>query len=148
MRGSILALALALLLAPPEARARPAWTSGTFVYADLCTQPRTGELAGHRITLRRSPNGNGIVYEAAPRGLGAAARTSDVSFDDTARTVVFSAQTENGRIAFQGVVTQDALTGTLRDPAGEHPVSLPRVLRSHARDACPTDAAGSLSASR
>lgn len=147
MRIGILLPALFALL-PGVAEARTAWTSGTYVYADLCTQRGTGEIAGRRITLRRSPNGDGIVYEVAPSGLSAPAEVVGVSFDDSARAVSFSARTEGGTVAFRGVATQDALTGTLSDPEGEHSVSLRRVLRSHAREACPSESTGSLRASR
>jgi hypothetical protein len=59
-RGARCALRLmtlaTLLAAAPSALAKPAWTSGTYVYADLCTES-DGARAGHRITLRRCPTG-------------------------------------------------------------------------------------------
>ncbi|KQP75277.1 hypothetical protein ASF41_15870 [Methylobacterium sp. Leaf111] len=124
------------------AQARTAWASGTFVYADLCTLPQTGTRSGQRITLRRSPNGNGLTYERAEqRGPRAAA---DVTLDDATKAIRFAVETEVGPLHFQGVAGADALTGTFEDEAGAHTVSLPRVLRSHAHEACHGDTTGSI----
>ena len=140
-------LALCLLMAEATpAQARTAWASGTFVYADLCTLPETGARSGQRITLRRSPNGDGLTYEGAEQVSPRAA--AEITFDDATRAVRFAVETEAGPLRFQGVAGADALTGTFEDESGAHPVFLPRVLRSHAHEACHGDTTGSISPRR
>lgn len=140
-------LAFCILMAEAApAQARTAWASGTFVYADLCTLPQTGTRSGQRITLRHSPNGDGLTYEGAEqRGPRAAA---DVTLDDATKAIRFAVETEVGPLHFQGVAGADALTGTFEDEAGAHAVSLPRVLRSHAHEACHGDTTGSITPRR
>lgn len=123
------------------ASAKPAWTSGTFVYADLCTRSDDGTRVGQRIVLRRSPNGDGLTYEGAE---GTAPLAATMSLDDATRALSFAVETEAGALRFAGSATPEALDGTLEDEAGAHPVHLPRVLRSHAHEACPEDVTGSL----
>jgi hypothetical protein len=135
--GAHLVPALALLGAAPAARAKPAWTSGTFVYADLCTLPESGTRAGQRVILRRSPNGDGLTYEGAENSHPVAA--ASMSLDDATKAISFAVETDSGSLQFRGVAGSDALTGTLTDEAGAHPVHLPRVLRSHAHEACPDE---------
>ncbi|KQP41123.1 hypothetical protein ASF49_18625 [Methylobacterium sp. Leaf104] len=139
----LLGLALGILMAEADpAQARTTWASGTFVYADLCTLPESGARTGQRITLRRSPNGDGLTYEGAEHpGPRAAA---EVTLDDATKAISFAVETEAGPLHFQGVAGADALTGTFEDEAGSHPVHLPRVLRSHAHEACPGEATGSI----
>lgn len=127
-------------------QARPAWASGTYVFADLCTMPENGERAGQRITLKRSPRGDGLVYEAA--SLLEPVRAGVVALDDTTKEIDFVAESESGTIHFHGTMTVDGLTGTFEDAAGTRPVRLPRVLRAHAHDVCRSEAAGSLDAGR
>jgi hypothetical protein len=135
-----------LMTEAAPAQARTAWASGTFVYADLCTLPETGARSGQRITLRRSPNGDGLTYEGAEqRGPRTAA---DITLDNATHTIHFAVETEAGLLHFEGVAGADALTGTFEDEAGAHPVSLPRVLRSHAHEACHGDTTGSLTPRR
>lgn len=123
-------------LLPAGSEARPGWVSGTYVYADLCTRSASGNLSGRRITLRRSPNGNGLVYEVG-EGAGLVAATGPaLVVDDAARTVAFTAETEAGPISFEGTLAPDLLSGTLSDASGVHPLRLPRVLRAGARRAC------------
>jgi hypothetical protein len=138
----------ALALVPGPLAARPTWNSGTYIYADLCTLTASGGLGGRRITLRRSPKGDGLVYES---GLGqeiAPAQGTDFALDDATKALAFTAETEAGPVSFRGTLSTEALTGILHDAAGEHPVRLPRVLRAHAPAACagagPTDTTGSL----
>lgn len=147
----LLALAVALWPALPTAAkpagtkpagTKPAWTSGTFVFADLCTDSESGTRAGHRVTLRRSPNGDWIVYEGAR--VPAPVRAGTLSVDDSTKTVAFGAETEAGRVAFHGMLSEGTLIGTLEDEAGSHPVRLPRVLRSHGHEACRGDTTGSV----
>ncbi|GEP05170.1 hypothetical protein [Methylobacterium oxalidis] len=124
-------------LLPAGSEAQPGWVSGTYVYADLCTLPASGDLSGHRITLRRSPNGNGLVYEVGRQGSGPVAATGPaLVVDDAARTVAFTAETEAGPISFEGTLAPDLLAGILSDASGAHPLRLPRVLRAGARRAC------------
>lgn len=130
-----------LLGAAPTASAKTAWTSGTYVYADLCTEP-DGARAGHRITLRRSPNGDGLVYEGARRP--EPVRAGTIAVDDATRTIAFDVETPSGPLAFRGTLNPDALTGILDDAAGSRPVRLPRVLRSHAHEACAAETTGSV----
>ena len=134
---------------PAEARPDPgrsAWTSGTFVYADLCTAAPSGTRIGRRITLRRSPNGDGLIYEAAETpGPVAAAR---MTLDDATKALAFAVETGAGPRHFEGIATPDALTGILEDEAGAHPIRLPRVLRSHAHEACPGETTGSIGGMR
>lgn len=143
-RASILLCgAVVPALLPTTAQARPQWMSGTFVYADLCTRPDSGEASGRRITVRRSPNGDGVLYEAAPRGLEAPARAAEIVLDDATGALAFTAETDDGRVEFQGTARGDVLVGTLRDAVGARPVVLPRVLRSHLREACRLEPAAS-----
>jgi len=135
MRGSIPMLALAVLL-PAAVQARPSWISGTYVYADLCTQPQTGGLAGRRITLRRSPNGDDLVFETASGTAATALRAGEVGIDDATKQVAFSVDTDSGPVRFRGTAAVDGLAGTLSDQTGEHPLNLRRVLRSRAHEAC------------
>ena len=135
-----------LMTEAASAQARTAWASGTFVYADLCTLPQTGTRSGQRITLRRSPNGDGLTYEGAEQGGPRAA--AEITLDDTTKAIRFAVETEAGPLHFQGVAGADALTGTFEDEAGAHPVSLPRVLRSHAHEACHGDTTGSIAPRR
>ena len=146
MRAAALYYALAVapaLLPPGTASARPVWNSGTYVYADLCTLPASGGLGGHRVTLRRSPKGDGLVYESGggrDRVLAPAPGT-DLALDDDTKALAFRAETEDGPVSFRGTLSTEALTGILHDEAGDHPVRLPRMLRSHARQACAEDGA-------
>jgi hypothetical protein len=128
------------MLAGPS-QARPGWVSGTWIYADLCTMPEDGSQAGRRITLKRSPNGDGLVYEGA--GLRAPVATS-VTIDDATKDVAFRIETETGLVSFQGTAGPDALIGTLDSAAGSQPVRLKRVLRSRAHEACPGETTGSI----
>lgn len=138
-----------LIGAAMPAQARPAWASGTFVYADLCTETGGGGRAGRRITLRRSPNGDALTYE------GASARAplpvATMRLDPETRALAFTVETEDRIIAFRGTLAVDALTGTVEDEAGPRPVRLPRVLRSHAHEACrgeAGDVTGSIAGAR
>jgi hypothetical protein len=136
-------LALCLLLVETApAQARTAWASGTFVYADLCTLKETGTRSGQRIILRRSPNGDGLTYEGAEQSGPRAA--ADMTLDDATKALSFAVETEAGPLHFQGVAGADALTGTFEDEAGAHPVHLPRILRSHAHEACQGETTGSI----
>lgn len=133
-------LAAGLTAAGP-ALARPGWVSGTWVYADLCTMPDDGSRAGRSITLRRSPNGDGLIYESA--GLRAPVATS-VTVDDATKDVSFRVETEAGLVSFHGTAGPEALVGTLDSAAGSQPVRLRRVLRSRAHEACPGETTGSI----
>ncbi|MGU3537775.1 hypothetical protein [Methylobacterium sp. A54F] len=139
--AAALSAALLVPLAAAPAAARPGWASGTFVYADLCAGPE-GVAGGYRVTLRRSPNGDGVVYEAGQGG--APVRAGAVRFDDAHRAVSFSAETKGGPVAFEGTATTETLTGTLREGGGARTVSLPRVLRAHDRQPCGVEATGTL----
>ncbi|WP_204313407.1 hypothetical protein, partial [Klebsiella michiganensis] len=75
----------------------------------------TRETRGHRITLRRSPNGNAVLYEGA-----APASVTLVRFDEAAGTLAFTAETGAGPVAFEGVAGSGALTGTVTDTSGAH----------------------------
>ncbi|GJD94803.1 hypothetical protein [Methylobacterium iners] len=136
----LLTLSAALGASAPAA-AKPTWTSGTFVYADLCTEA-DGRRAGHSITLRRSPNGDGITLERG--GLPGPVRVETIALDDASREVAFTVETADGPLAFRGVLEAQALTGTLEDGTGARSVRLPRVLRSHAHEACQGETTGSL----
>ena len=84
-------LALCFMAEATPAQARTAWASGTFVYADLCTLPETGARSGQRITLRRSPNGDGLTYEGAEQVSPRAA--AEITFDNATRAVRFAVET-------------------------------------------------------
>lgn len=127
------------LAAPVEART--GWVSGTWVYADLCTMPEDGAQAGRRITLKRSPNGDGLIYEGA--GLRSPVVTT-VTVDDATKDVAFRIETEAGLVSFHGTAGAEALVGTLDSAAGSQPVRLKRVLRSRAHEACPGETTGSI----
>ncbi|KQT50568.1 hypothetical protein ASG52_07090 [Methylobacterium sp. Leaf456] len=136
--GGLLAFGV-LAVAPAEAR--PGWVSGTWVYADLCTSPEDGAQAGRRITLKRSPNGDGLIYEGA--GLRVPVLTT-VTVDDATKDVAFRVETEAGLVSFHGTAGPEALVGTLDSAAGSQPVRLKRVLRSRAHEACPGETTGSI----
>ncbi|GEP01054.1 hypothetical protein [Methylobacterium haplocladii] len=137
MRAATLTLAglLAISAALP-AMARPVWTSGTFVYADLCTDQNAGRLEGRRVTVRRSPNGDGVLYEAAAGAAVTPVPAEVLSIDDGTRQIAFTVESEAGPMHFQGVAGADVLAGTLSDGSGDRPLRLRRVLRSHEREAC------------
>lgn len=139
-----LALGAALWDAAP-ALARSAWASGTFVYADLCTLSGTGtptdqrvmgqRVMGQRVVLRRSPNGDGLTYLGG--GAAEALPAGALNLDEATKAITFVVETGAGPLRFEGVASADALTGTVVDAGGVHPVHLPRTLRSHAHEPCP-----------
>lgn len=128
------------------ARARSDWPSGTYVFADLCTAAENGVRVGQRITLRRSPLGDALVYEAA--ALPAPVHAGDVALDAATKALDFRVATEGGEIRFHGTMAVDGLTGTVADEAGTRTIHLPRVLRPHAHDICPGETTGSLGPAR
>lgn len=139
MRAATVMLACLLVLPatlPVSAAARPVWTTGTFVYADLCTDPSAGRLEGRRVTVRRSPNGNGVLYEAASGAAVTPVSAEVLSIDDGTREIAFTVESEAGPVRFQGIAAADVLAGTLSDGSGDRPLRLRRVLRSHEREAC------------
>lgn len=113
------------------------WASGTFVYADLCMEG--GERVGRRITLRRSPNGNALIYET---GLADPLRIESIAFEDETRSVSFVLETDRGPVTFRGRIESQTLTGVFEDAEGAHDVRLPRVLRSQADQPCHGEASG------
>ncbi|GJE18691.1 hypothetical protein [Methylobacterium marchantiae] len=136
----LVALALA---APAWARpvtAKPVWATGTFVYADLCTEAGSGERAGRRITLKRSPSGDVLVYETASRS----SQAENLTLDDETKALSFLVGGEEGSFAFHGTLATDALIGTVEDETGAYPLRLRRILRSHAHEACPAEITGSI----
>lgn len=149
VRIETLAMAAALTIAglvgmPSAAMAwigKP-WASGTYVYADLCLAD--GERTGRRITLRRSPNGDVLTYEAATAG---SIRIETVSVDDN-RSVSFAFETSKGPVAFRGRMETEALTGLLEDASGTRELRLPRILRSRQDMPCPGETTGSIPVSR
>lgn len=139
MRAATVILATLLVLpASLPAVARPVWTTGTFVYADLCTNPDAGRLEGRRVTVKRSPNGDGVLYEAAAGSAVTPVPAEVVSIDDGSQQIAFTIESEAGPMRFQGTAAADALAGTLSDGSGDRPLRLRRVLRSHEREACRT----------
>ena len=124
--------------------AKPVWATGTFVFADLCTAPESGERAGRRITLRRSPTGDVLVYETASQS----AQAESLTVDDDTKTLSFLVGGERGNVAFRGTLATDALVGTVEDETGAYPLRLRRILRSHAHEACPADVTGSIGTRR
>ncbi|WP_027173365.1 hypothetical protein [Methylobacterium sp. 10] len=132
-----------VLAAPAVARsvpAKPVWATGTFVYADLCTDTESGERAGRRIVLKRSPTGDVLSYETPSRS----ARAEAVTVEDATRELSFRVGGEEGGFAFRGTLATDALVGTVEDEAGTRPLRLRRILRSHAHEACPGEVTGSI----
>lgn len=134
-------LLVAGALAAGAAEARPGWVSGTYVYADLCTLPDSGDQVGRRITLKRSPNGDGLIYESA--GLRAPVPAT-VTVDDATKDVTFAVETEAGLVRFHGTAGAEALVGTLDSAAGSQALRLRRELRSRAHLACPGETTGSI----
>ncbi len=149
IRGSTIGLALlGLAAAAPfaggPASAKPVWASGTFVYADLCTEASSGERAGRRITLKRSPTGDALVYETA----SGTSRADSLVLDDESKALSFLVGGENSRFAFRGTLATDVLVGMVEDGTGTYPLRLRRVLRSHAHEACTADVTGSIGTRR
>lgn len=134
--GSVSLAALSALL-PDPAGARTNWTSGTYVYASPCPAQET---TGRRVTLRRSPLGDTLVYEAAT--LPKPIRIETVTLDTATKAVAFAAEAHGHPIRFTGTLAVDALTGVLEDEAGPHPVHLARVLRLHGDPACRAEPSG------
>lgn len=128
--GSFSLAALSALV-PDPARARTNWASGTYVYASPCPAE---EATGRRVTLRRSPLGDTLVYEAAT--LPAPVRIETVTLDTATKTVAFATEADGHPIRFTGTLAVDSLTGVIEDEAGPHPVHLARVLRLHGDPAC------------
>lgn len=128
------------------AQARSDWPSGTYVFADLCTAAESGVRAGQRITLRRSPLGDALVYEAA--ALPAPVHAGEVALDAATKALDFRVATDGGEMHFHGTMAVDGFTGTVADEAGTRPVRLPRILRPHAHDICPGEITGSLAPAR
>ncbi|MGX5774203.1 hypothetical protein [Methylorubrum zatmanii] len=123
------------------AAAQPRWVSGTYVYADLCTMPEDGSQAGRRITLKRWPKGDNLVYEGA--GLAGPVETA-VTVDDTTKAVAFRIETPAGLVSFHGTAGSDALIGMLNGADGAQPLRLRRVLRARPQEACPGETTGSI----
>ncbi|MEH3119916.1 MAG: hypothetical protein PGN25_20620 [Methylorubrum populi] len=140
-RSSLLGSLFLAGLATGPAAAQTRWVSGTYVYADLCTTSDEGTRAGRRITLKRWPKGDGLVYEGA--GLAAPIETA-VTVDDTTKDVAFHVETPAGLVSFRGTAGPEALIGTLDSAAGSQAVRLKRVLRARPREACPGETTGSI----
>lgn len=141
-----LSVAVALSAALPGlAQARPSWASGTYIYTDLC-RAQESETVGQRVTLRRSPLGDTLVYEAAT--LSGPVQVETVRLDDATKGLAFEAETDGRTIRFTGTLAVDALTGVLENEAGSHPVRLSRVLRPSANPACREERTGPLGAER
>lgn len=138
--GLLGGLALCAVATAP-ALAQTRWVSGTYIYADLCTMPEDGVQAGRRITLKRWPKGDNLVYEGA--GLPSPIETA-VTIDDSTKTVAFQVETGAGPVSFRGTAGPDALVGTLEGADGAQPLRLKRVLRARAREACPGETTGSI----
>ncbi|MCE4225845.1 hypothetical protein HCU64_19005 [Methylobacterium sp. C25] len=139
MRTATVILASSLALAatvPFGASAKPGWLTGTFVYANLCTDPDAGRLEGRRVTLRRSPNGNGVLFETAAGDKTAPIAADALSIDDTTQQISFTVESADGPLHFQGTAAADVLAGTISSGSGEQPLRLRRVLRSHERESC------------
>lgn len=134
--GSFSLAALSALV-PDPAGARTNWISGTYVYASPCPAE---DATGRRVTLRRSPLGDTLVYEAAT--LTKPVRTEDVALDAATKGVAFAAEADGHPIRFSGTLAVDALTGVLEDESGPHPVHLARVLRLHGDPACRAEPSG------
>ncbi|WP_036302614.1 hypothetical protein [Methylobacterium sp. 77] len=131
----ILGLAVAAPAAARSVPAKPVWATGTYVYADLCTEAESGERAGRRITLKRSPGGDVLVYETASQS----SQAESVTLDDETKALSFLVGGERGSVAFHGTLATDALVGTVEDGTGAYPLRLRRILRSHAHEACPAE---------
>jgi hypothetical protein len=131
-------LAALSALFPDLAGARTNWVSGTYVYASPC--PTTEDATGRRVTLRRSPLGDTLVYEAAT--LSAPVRVEAVTVDTATKGVAFAAEADGHPIRFTGTLAVDALAGVLEDASGPHPVHLARVLRLHGDPTCRAEPPG------
>ena len=140
-------LLAALVLGPIAGTSVPAaaktWASGTFVYADLCTDH--GGRVGRRITLKRSPNGDAVTYESA---LAEPVHLHTVAFENETQSVSFALETDRGPITFRGRMESGTLTGIVEDAEGVHDVRLPRVLRVHADQPCQGGTTGSIAGRR
>ncbi|MCJ2081399.1 hypothetical protein [Methylobacterium sp. J-090] len=135
-----LAVTLSAVL-PGPVQARSSWASGTYVYADLCLTTDHAP-AGQRVTLRRSPQGDTLVYEAAV--LSGPIQAETIRVDDATRELAFAANADGHPLRFTGTLAVDALTGVIEDETGAHPVRLPRILRPHPNAACPEERTGTL----
>ena len=140
--GLVVALSTVL---PGPVQARPSWASGTYVYADLCLTADHAP-AGQRVTLRRSPRGDTLVYEAVV--LSGPVQVETLRLDAATRELAFAADADGHPFRFTGTLAVEALTGVLEDEAGAHPVRLPRILRPHANAACRKERTGSLDQGR
>lgn len=141
VRFGLLATLVGAGLGAGSSEARPGWVSGTYVYADLCTLSEDGAQTGRRVTLKRWPTGDNLVYEGA--GLPAPIETA-VTVDDATKNVAFELQTRAGLVRFRGTAEPDALVGTLHSADGSEPVRLKRMMRSRAPGACPGETTGSI----
>ena len=131
-------LAALSALCPDPAWARTNWISGTYVYASPCATAE--DATGRRVTLRRSPLGDTLVYEAAT--LAKPVRIDTIALDAATKGVAFATEADGHPIRFTGTLAVDALTGVLEDEAGPHAVHLARVLRLHGDPACRADPSG------
>ena len=136
MKRAWILAALSALVTPSVAMARPSWASGTFVYANLCTETNGGALSGHRIVLRRWPNGNEVTFETAAGTAVKPIPAGAVSIDDATQEISFTVESGSGALVFRGTAASTVLAGTLVDQGGERPLRLRRVLRSHEREDC------------
>ncbi|KQP65211.1 hypothetical protein [Methylobacterium sp. Leaf112] len=139
-----LGLAIALWAAAGAAQARTSWASGTAVYSDLCLTV-DHEPVGHRVTLRRSPMGDTLIYEAALTG---PVQAGTVRVDAASKALAFTVDSDGHTLRFTGTLTVEALTGVLEDDTGARPVRLSRILRAHPDAACPDERTGSLEVGR
>lgn len=136
VRIALLTLACLTCIAPAAVEARPAWTSGTYVYADLCTAPGGG-IEGYRVVVRRSPNGDLVTFQQSNGGPAAPLPASALAIDDGARAITFTIEGPHGPQVFRGSLAPDMLAGTISDETGERVLQLRRALRSHASETCP-----------
>ena len=63
---------------------------GVAVYADLCQDPRSGDMGGQRIVLHRFAEGDSVTYEYTAGALSWPVQASDVVIDDRTGVLNFN----------------------------------------------------------
>lgn len=120
------ALLIAALVAQRVEPALP----GRAIYSDVCTEPQSGDLAGHLVVFQQE-RGVRVRFVWTEGSLKEPVNADGVSYDPQSHLLRFSASTASGPAIFRGRITATGLTGNLKDGWEQRasPVRLARIDR-------------------
>lgn len=114
LMARLIFLALSLCCCNSFAETQSPSHFGLFVYSNFCVSPMSDDLNGLRITLRRLPDGDMLVYEYTD-GSTHALMAEKLNLDDRARTLRFEVHDPDGSSAhLSGKISSDGRVLTLR----------------------------------